>query len=112
MRVYEIDTFRPDQARRFLGLPFRLYRDCPQWVPPLELDARRMLDRRAHPFYRHSQAAFFLAEDNGQDVGRLAVMENTHFNQFNHARCAFFGLFECEQNKDAALALFEAAFAW
>lgn len=112
MRVFEIDTYRADQVRRFLDLPFRLYRDCPQWVPPLEADARRMLDRRAHPFYNHSQAAFFLAEANGQDVGRLAVMENTHFNQYNQTRCAFFGLFECRPDEESALALFEAAFTW
>ena len=112
MKIQLVDTSRPAPVRRFLDLPFRLYASTPQWVPPLEMDARLMLDRRKHPFYRHSDAAFFLAEENGRDVGRLAVLDNQHFNAYNHTRAAFFYLFECEDNVQAAAALFAAAEAW
>ncbi len=107
------------QVRQFLALPFRLYRDIPQWVPPLAPDARRMLDPRRHPFYRHSEAAFFLAENGrGRPIGRIAVLDNHHYNAYNEGgptgpqRTAFFYLFECEDDRQAARALFEAAFAW
>ena len=35
-----------------------------------------MLDRRRHPFYRNSEAAFFLAVDDGCATGRVAVLDN------------------------------------
>jgi hypothetical protein len=112
MKITEIDTTDRRQVRRFLRLPFRLYRQTSQWVPPLEGDARLMLDRRRHPFYRHSQAAFLLAERDGQIVGRLAVLDNRNYNAFNHERTAFFYLFECEDDREISQGLFEGAIAW
>lgn len=112
MEVLLVDTSNRRQVQQFLDLPFELYRDAPQWVPPLAGEARRMLDRRRHPFYRHSDAAFFLATERGRAIGRLAVLDNAHYNAFNHERTAFFYLFECVDDPPAARALFEAAFAW
>ncbi len=112
MGVVGIDTAKRSQVRQFLELPFRLYRDVPQWVPPLAGDVELMLDRRRHPFYRHSEAAFFLALEGDRARGRLAVLENRNYNAFNGTRTAFFCLFECEDSVPTALALFEAAAAW
>lgn len=73
MNILQIDTAGRRRLKQFLDLPFRIYRDMPQWAPPLDPDARLMLDRRRHPFYRHSDAAFFLAlADDGNPIGRLA----------------------------------------
>lgn len=110
-----IETLQPDnsrQRREFLQLPFRIYRDCPQWVPPLAMDARRMLDRKRNPFFHHSEAAFFLALNAGETVGRLAVLNHRPFNDYNHEQTAFFYLFECVDDLEAAAGLFEAAFEW
>jgi hypothetical protein len=112
MKVCEIDTADPRQVRRFLRLPFRIYRQTAAWVPPLEGDAHLMLDRRRHPFYRHSEAAFFLAERQGQAIGRLAVLNNRNHNAFNRERTAFFCLFESENEPEVAQGLFEGALAW
>lgn len=112
MNIIQIDTTNRRQVKQFLDLPFRLYRDIPQWVPPLAGDARLMLDRRRHPFYRHSEAAFFLAANDGALLGRLAVLDNRNYNEFNKERTAFFYLFEGEEDRGTALALFEAAFEW
>jgi len=112
MKVIAIDPCEAHERRAFLELPWQIYRNIPQWVPPLELDARRQLDPEKHPFYRHSQAAFFLAEHAGRWVGRLAVLENRHYNEYNHECAAFFYLFECEDQPAAAQALFEAGLEW
>ena len=112
MELIQVDTNSRVQVRQFLHLPFDLYRDVPQWVPPLAPDARRMLDRRRHPFYRNSAAAFFLAVDGGRAVGRLAVLDNADYNAFNHEHSAFFCLFECLNDIGTAAALFDAASVW
>ena len=76
------------------------------------MDDRIRLDPRRYPFYRHSQAAFFLAHESGRPVGRLAVMDNRLYNDYNRAKTAFFYLFECENDPAAAQGLFSAAFEW
>jgi len=78
--VQKIDTQSKAQVRRFTDIPFRLYTGHPQWVPPLLMDVRTMLNRQKHPFYEHSAADFFVAVRDGRDVGRIAALENTRFN--------------------------------
>jgi len=113
MEIRPVDLENPPSIRQFLELPHRLYADNRQWVPPLGLDARRMLNLRANPFFQHSQAAFYLAvEARGRAIGRLAVLNNRRYNEYNHQNTAFFCLFECENDPGIATALFDEAFAW
>lgn len=117
MDVVQIDLNDRARVRDFLALPFRLYSKIPQWVPPLEGDIRLMLTPKRHPFYRHSAAAFFSAYRAGSDsrnqiVGRIAVLNNRAYNDYNHSKSAFFYLFESENDPEVASGLFEAAFAW
>jgi hypothetical protein len=76
------------------------------------MDERLRLDPRRFPFYKHSQAGFFLADDGTRLIGRLAVLDNRRYNEFNHEATAFFYLFECEDNLEAASELFNAGLAW
>lgn len=113
LKIVFIESQNRRQVRKFLDLPFRLYRNTPQWVPPLANEAARLLDRQRNPFFRHSQAAFLLALDgDGEPVGRLAVLENRNYNAFNRSRKAFFYLFECVNDAETARGLFSAAFDW
>jgi len=112
MEIVRLDLANRKQVRNFLALPFRIYRDIPQWAPPLAMDERARLAPRRYPFYKHSAAAFFLAYENGYAIGRLAVLDNRLYNDYNHEKTAFFYLFECEDNLAAARGLFEAAFGW
>jgi hypothetical protein len=110
--IRPIDTSNRREVKRFLDFPFQLYRHVPQWVPPLESDAKRMLDRKKHPFYQHSAAEFFIAQQADRVVGRLAVLDHRPYNEWNHSSTAFFYLFEAENNRAAAQGLFAAAIAW
>jgi hypothetical protein len=112
MHVIQINLNNKKQVDDFLHLPFFIYKDIPQWVPPLQMDERLRLSPKRFPFYQHSQASFFLAYDETHPVGRLAVLDNRRYNEFNKTKTAFFYLFECENNQEAATALFNAAFNW
>lgn len=112
MNTIQIDLSNRQHVRDFLQLPFSIYRDIPQWVPPLHMDSSRQLDPKRHPFYKHSRAAFFLAYEGHRPLGRLAVLENRRFNEFNNEKTALFYLFECENNSQAAHMLFESGFEW
>jgi hypothetical protein len=100
------------QVRRFVDLPGLLYQNHPQWVPPLRLDVELMLNKQKHPFYEHSDADFFIAARDGHAVGRIAALVNRRFNDYHRTRQAQFYLFECEEDQEAAGALFEQVFAW
>ncbi len=114
MKIIEVDWRNPAQVKDFLALPFRLYRNTIQWVPPLAQDAQLQLDRQHFPYFQHSEAAFFLiyGKDEKYAIGRIAVLEPRLYNQYNRERTAFFYLFECEDSPEAAIALFETAFLW
>jgi GNAT superfamily N-acetyltransferase len=112
MQLTRTDPSRRGAVRRFVDLPFALYRETAQWCPPLRRDVALALDRERHPFYRHSDAAFFLAEDSGRALGRIAVMENRNFNAIRGRRDAFFYFFESGDDPRVAAALIDAAADW
>lgn len=112
LTIEKVDTSSKSQVRRFVRIPYRLYKDNPQWVPALYIDAEDMLNRKKHPFYEHSDADFFIAVRDGRDVGRIAALVNRPYNQYHNARKAQFFLFECEDDSEAAHLLFESVAAW
>lgn len=112
LTVEKLDTQVKAQRRRFSHLPFKFYANTPQWVPPILIDVEAALDKEKHPFYEHSDADFFIASRDGQDVGRLAVIENKRYNEYHKTKRAQFYFFECEDDLETARALFERAFQW
>ncbi|MCE9647077.1 MAG: hypothetical protein K8S20_13835 [Chloroflexi bacterium] len=112
MQIIPVDLGNKRQVEDFLHLPFSIYRDTPQWVPPLQMDERLRLNPKRFPFYKHSRASFFLAVDSARVIGRLAVLDNRHYNEYNQEASAFFYLFECENNVEAAHGLFNMAYEW
>ena len=112
LTVEKIDTRNKAQVRRFVSIPYHLYAKCKQWVPPLLMDVNTQLNREKHPFYEHSDADFFIVARDGRDVGRIAVLDNKPFNKYHGTHKANIYLFECEDDQEAANALFERVFDW
>jgi GNAT superfamily N-acetyltransferase len=111
MKVIEAKRGTTD-ARDFLRLPFSLYRNTPQWVPPLMPGERRRFEPD-FSFYTHSEAAFFLARDEaGTAIGRMAVLNHRPHNEYRKAQDALLYLYECADDAQAAGLLFEAAAGW
>ncbi len=113
MRVRPLDLASRRDVRRFVQFPFELYADSPHWVPPLVSGVRLALDPDRHPFYRHSTAAFFVAEEGeGTLLGRLAVLNHRPYNEYHDRRAAFFHYFDVVDDLAVARALFEVAGSW
>lgn len=112
MLIQRVDLQNKSQVRQFVEFPYLHYRDCPQWVPPLRIDAYLPLNPQKHPFYEHSDAEFFLALDGKDVVGRIAVLENKPFNRYHQLKDAEFYFFECVDDADVAARLFDAAIDW
>ncbi len=88
----------------------RVYPSASPWVPPLDRDLVRLLDRRKNPFFQQGDAAALLATDAaGQTVGRVLAQIYRPHNERHGERTAFFGFFECRDDQEAATTLIQAA---
>ena len=110
--IRKIDLKDNSDVMRFIHFPFDLYKGHPQWVPPFIMDVKTMLNPDKHPYYEHSDAEFFIAEKNGEVVGRIAALENKPFNRYHEAKDAEFYLFDSINEQAVANALFETVFEW
>ena len=112
LSIEKIDTENKPQVKRFVDFYYDLYKDCPQWVPPLFVDAYLPLNRKKHPFFEHSDADFFLAVRDGKVVGRICVGEQKLFNEYHNTKKAQFYFFDAIDDLEVAKALFDATFDW
>jgi hypothetical protein len=110
--IHPIDPRSRADVRRFVRLPHLLYSGDPNWVPPPDRDVAATLSQRDHPFYEHSDAAFFLAVRDGRPAGRIAALEHRPYNRTHGVRQVWFALFECDGAEDTATALFARVFEW
>ncbi|HVE85591.1 MAG TPA: GNAT family N-acetyltransferase [Myxococcales bacterium] len=102
----------PREVREFVELQLRIYACEPRYVPPIVSERVQFLSPRHNPFFQHAEAQLFLARREGKAVGRIAAVKDRAYNTFHGSRIGFFGGFDCEDDLDAARALFEAAAAW
>jgi GNAT superfamily N-acetyltransferase len=71
-----------------------------------------LLSRTKNPFFEHAEAEYFIAERDGEVVGRIAAISNRLHNETHEDRVGFFGFFESIDDQQVANALFEAAAGW
>ena len=111
-KITSIDHTNRKELRRFIFFPFKLYQDCPQWVPPLLSSAFADFNPKKHPFFGHSEVQLFLAESDGEVVGRLAALNNRRFNEHLGQQTAFFGFYDVIEDLEVSQDLFQTAFEW
>ncbi|HEX6752269.1 MAG TPA: hypothetical protein VF093_01590 [Solirubrobacterales bacterium] len=100
------------ELKRFVKVPFRLHRDRPQWVAPLIFERMQFLDRGKNPFFEHAEAEYFLAERDGEAVGRITAQVDRCWDESQGGSDAMFGFFETAEDPEAAAALLGAAAEW
>ena len=70
-------TIRPVKTKAdrkaFVDLPFRVYADDPNWVPPLKNEVHELITPGKNPWFEHGEAQLFLAEAGGRVTGRISA---------------------------------------
>nr|WP_245214201.1 dATP pyrophosphohydrolase [Pararoseomonas indoligenes] len=97
---------------RFIRLPHALMRDDPAWVPPLLLERREALSPAKNPWFRHAEAAFWIARRDGRDVGRISAQDDRLVPEMEGGRPAHFGLLAAEDDGEVFAALLATAEDW
>ena len=82
------------ELKRFVKVPFRLHRDNPQWVAPLIFERMEFLNREKNPYFEHAEAEYFIAERDGEPVGRITAQVDERWDEYQGGSDAMFGFFE------------------
>jgi len=108
-----VSTVRTEKDKmRFIKFLWKIYKNDANWVPPLIMDRKKLLDTKKNPFYQHAEIELFIVEKDGEIVGRIAAIKNDLHNEHHKDKVGFFGFFECINDQQVANALFDAAKEW
>ena len=81
-------------------------------MPPLVFERMQFLDRKKNPWFEHGEAEYFLAERDGEPVGRISAHLDRRWDEYQGGRDAMFGFFETAEDPEVVRALFDAATEW
>ena len=106
-----VDPADSANLERFVDLPRRVYADDPRWIEPMrESVAADLVGKSAFRAYAGLQA--FVAMDGDEVVGRCAALLNPRLLAADGTPLGQVGHFESIDDRQAARALFAAAFDW
>lgn len=107
VNVIEVES--PKLLNTFITLPFKLYKDDPNWVAPLLIERKEFFNKKKNPFYRGAKTKLFIAMRDNEPVGRIATCINYNHNVFHSEHVGFFGFFDCIDDYDVAAKLLKVA---
>jgi hypothetical protein len=100
-------------TERFIRLPERLLAADPRFVPPLRMERRMAFSTRKNPYFRHAEAAFFLALRDGRPVGRISAQQDRLSPPMpDGSPAGHFGLLLAEDDAAVHAALLAEAERW
>lgn len=109
LRVVPVDTAR--ELREFIKVPWHIYANEPNWIPPLLTEQRHMLSPK-NPFFQHARARYWVAYRGTQAVGRIsAQVDDLHIERYRDAT-GHFGLLEAVDDPAVFAELFATAETW
>ena len=98
--------------KRFVKVPFAVHSGHPQWVAPLVYERMEFLNRRKNPYFDHAEVELFIAERDGEPVGRISAQLDRRWDDYRGGSDAMFGFFETIDDREVSDALLDAASDW
>lgn len=100
------------QLQAFIELPWSLYQDDPQWIPPLLFEQKQRLSAKTNPFFEHAEVKLWLAYRGQQAIGRISAQIDDLHQQIHKDHVGYFGMLESIDDQAVVSALFDTAEAW
>ena len=97
--------------KRFILLPECLHRDDPAYIAPLHMEREEALGPK-NPFFGHAKAQFWLAVQDGRDVGRISAQIDTLAQSLRPDEPGMFGMLASEDNPEIFKLLLQTAANW
>lgn len=99
------------QLDEFIKVPWTIYRDDPNWVPPLLFEQRQRLTPKKNPFFQHARWQAWTAWSGNRTVGRISAQIDRLYTADN-GKTGYFGMLEAENNPELLNALLATAEDW
>ena len=115
IELIEVPLANRKLVDRFIRVQWWIHREhAPNdvWVPPLLMDRRDYLNPKKNPFFEHAECAFWLAVQDGRDVGRIAATVDHDWEPFHGTRTGYFGFFDSPEDPEVAGLLLARAESW
>lgn len=97
--------------KEFIRLPWTIYENDPNWVPPL-INERLHAFSRKNPYFEHARWQCWLAYQGDKPVGRISAQVDDLHQQHYQDRVGFFGLLEAISSPETFKLLLHAAEGW
>jgi hypothetical protein len=113
MSVRIVEVKSPADLDRFIRLPWKIYKDYPNWVPPLVSERKKFLDPQINPFFDQAEIKLLIAEDNqGTPLGRIALVHDRIYQENHSKTMGILGMFETVDDEIVSRLLFDEARSW
>ena len=97
----------------FTKLPFSIYKNDPNWIPHITQEIEEIFDRDKNPYFKHGDCIrWVLYNDANKPIGRVAAFINDRVAHTFEQPTGGMGFFECIEDKQAAITLFDACKNW
>lgn len=96
----------------FIRLPAAIFKDDPQWIPPLFLERKIHLSPKHNPYFQHAKSQSWLAWRGDVAVGRISAQIDDLALAQHHDATGFFGMLDAEDNQETFAALITTAEHW
>ena len=96
----------------FIRVPRIIYQDCPQYVPDLDSDVRKLFDVRETPGLEFSDIQPFIAYRDGKLAGRVVGIVNRKANKRWETKNVRFSMIEFVDDLEVSRALIQAVEEW
>ncbi len=96
----------------FIRVPRIIYQDCPQYVPDLDSDVRKLFDVRETPGLEFSDIQPFIAYRDGKLAGRVVGIVNRKANKRWETKNVRFSMIEFVDDMEVSRALIQAVEEW
>jgi hypothetical protein len=100
------------QIKEFHQLPFRIYKDYPNWIPPLEMEIEAIFNPEKNSFFSHGECERYLVKDAGLTVGRFCVMTNEKKDHLYSPKTGGMGFLEMDNDPQLASAIIDFCKKW
>ncbi len=110
MEIKQVTTQK--DLKRFIGLPYKLYRKDRDWVAPLRSEQEAQFDPRKNPMLDHCEYALFIAVENDTVLGRVSAFVDRLAVDYWREPVGLFGSYECVEDVTVSDQLLQAASNW
>jgi hypothetical protein len=101
-----------DDVNEFHNLPFRIYKDHPNWAPPFRAEIEDIFDPSSNPFFQKGECERFLVAQQGRTVARFALMNTPERDKVLNPKMGGIGFLEMENDQALAQAIIDFAENW